>query len=159
MMSERLKANFHRASVAARQVEIVQGAAFGVGGVTSAPNVCFTVSDGKYYTAGTGVRGEFGSNWNDGQPENIGFNTVIAPNGPSCGDDSDGNDMWNMVIPPSSRHPGGVNCLLADGSVRFISETIDTGNLATSQPNAGVSRYGVWGSLGSKEGGETVSGF
>ena len=159
MMSERLKANFNQTSVAARQIEHVLGAAWGIGGVTATPNVCLTVSDGNYFTAGTNVRGEFGSNWSDGQPENIGFNTVLAPNGPSCGDDADGNDMTNIVIPPASRHPGGVNCLLADGSVRFVSETIDTGNTGTSQPDPGMSRYGVWGALGSKSGGEAISGF
>ena len=159
MMSERLKANYGSRAATAGAIEHVLGAAYAVSGVTTAPNVCLTISDGRYFTAGTGVRGEFGSNWNDGQPENIAFNTVLPPNGPSCGDDPDGNDHVNMVIPPASRHPGGVNCLLADGSVRFISETIDTGNLGVSQPNVGPSEYGVWGRLGSKAGGEPVSGF
>ena len=159
MMSERLKANYGSRPALQGEVEHVLGAAYGVGGVTTSPGVCLTLSDGKYFNAGVSVRGEFGSNWNDGQPENIGFNTVIAPNGPSCGDDPDGNDMSNAVYTPASRHPGGVNCLLADGSVRFISETIDTGNLATSQPDPGESNYGVWGSLGSKSGGETISQF
>lgn len=158
MMSERLKAQFS-GTAAAQQYEHTQGAAYGVGGVTGAPNVCFTVTDGKYFLNGTPVRGEFGARWADGQPENIAFNTVIGPNGPACGDDPDGNDMVNMVIPPASRHPGGANCLLADGSVRFVSETIDTGNLGTSQPNNGPSRYGVWGALGSKDAGETVTDF
>ena len=48
---------------------------------------------------------------------------------------------------------------LHDGSVRFISETIDTGNLSVPQPDAGASKYGVWGALGSKAGGETVGEF
>jgi len=61
--------------------------------------------------------------------------------------------------PPASRHPGGVNCLLADGSVRFISDTIDTGNLMVQQPDDGASMYGVWGALGSKAGGETIGEF
>jgi len=62
---------------------------------------------------------------------------------------------------------------ILDGSVRFISETIDAGDptrTATSPPPgfpplvdparpqdyAGPSLYGIWGSLGSMAGGETV---
>ena len=33
---------------------------------------------------------------------------------------------WSWgIIPPRSMHPGGVNALLGDGSVRFISNTVD----------------------------------
>jgi len=49
---------------------------------------------------------------------------------------------------------------MADGSVRFISDNIDTGNLAVPAPLAtagGPSPYGIWGALGSKAGGEPVS--
>jgi prepilin-type processing-associated H-X9-DG protein len=28
-------------------------------------------------------------------------------------------------MPPSSRHPGGVNLVIGDGSVRFIKDTIN----------------------------------
>lgn len=49
--------------------------------------------------------------------------------------------------------------MLADGSVRFISDTIDTGNLMVQQPDDGASMYGVWGALGSKAGGETIGEF
>jgi prepilin-type processing-associated H-X9-DG protein len=45
-------------------------------------------------------------------------------------------------MPPSSRHPGGVNTLMGDGSVRFIKESI---NLPT------------WRALGTRSGGEVVS--
>ena len=60
----------------------------------------------------------------------------------------------DAVLPPTSHHPGGVNLVLADGSTRFISNDIDTGNLSVRQPNVGESRYGVWGALGSKAGKE-----
>lgn len=53
----------------------------------------------------------------------------------------------------------GVNGLMADGSVHFFSETIDTGNLVTDAPasnSSNPSPFGVWGRLGSKSGGEPV---
>ncbi len=43
---------------------------------------------------------------------------------------------------------------MSDGSVRFISDSIDTGNQAVFQGNTGPSMYGVWGALGSINGGE-----
>jgi hypothetical protein len=101
------------------------------------------------------VKGRFGSLWTDGQAERVGFTAVLAPNSPSCTDDANGNaDSVNVILPPSSNHPGGVLAAMADGAVRFISETIDTGNLGVAQPANGPSNYGVWGSLGSKDGGD-----
>ena len=59
----------------------------------------------------------------------------------------------------SSYHTGGAQALLADGSVRYISENIDTGNLAVSTTLGGRSPYGIWGALGTKSGGETIGEF
>jgi prepilin-type N-terminal cleavage/methylation domain-containing protein/prepilin-type processing-associated H-X9-DG protein len=156
MMSERLKANYGIRAAGTNEYEDVLGLAVGVGGITNAPGACLTQTDGRYYIAGVQVKGRFGSLYNDGQPERVGFNTVLPPNGPSCTDDTNPNaDSVNLVIPPASRHPGGVNGLKADGSVDFVSETIDSGDLTLAQPDAGQSVYGVWGALGSKHGGET----
>lgn len=59
-----------------------------------------------------------------------------------------------------SYHPGGVNVVMADGSSRFISETIDTGDPTASNPISGQpSPYGIWGALGTKAGGETPGAF
>jgi prepilin-type processing-associated H-X9-DG protein len=94
--------------------------------------------------------------WQDAQPMYVAFNTVLPPNAPACADGGNWGDSNHLVIPPASRHPGGVNGSMSDGSVRFFSETIDAGNLSVFQPPYGASNYGVWGALGSKAGGETV---
>jgi prepilin-type processing-associated H-X9-DG protein len=106
------------------------------------------------------VRAQFrptgGRAW-DGRPYFVGFATMVAPNGPSCHwGGVDGNEDMS---PPSSYHTGGVQVGMADGSVQFISQNIDTGNQAAdSLPNpGGPSDYGVWGSLGSASGGEAAS--
>lgn len=142
-------------SVAPLQVEHVLGIAIGVSGTLDAPATCRTVTDGKFFVAGTTVQGTWGEHWHDGQPMYVGFNTVLPPNGPSCSDDGGPwGDRANLVLPPASRHTGGVNAVMGDGSVRFVSDGIDTGNLGVRQTSGGPSNYGVWGALGSKGGGE-----
>ncbi len=97
----------------------------------------------------------------DGRPYFVGFTTMLPPNGPSCnwgwGDDNE--DMSSV----SSYHTGGGNVAMADASVQFISQSIDSGNAAAVQQTdsfqqvyQGPSAYGVWGALGSRGGGETV---
>ena len=39
---------------------------------------------------------------------------------------SHNDDSGDVVITPSSNHPGGVNVVMADGHVRFIQDSIDT---------------------------------
>ena len=65
----------------------------------------------------------------------------------------------------SSFHPGGANAAMMDGSLRFIRDEIDTGDLMvpelrlrkTNQALEGKSAYGAWGALGSINGHEAVS--
>jgi prepilin-type processing-associated H-X9-DG protein len=85
-----------------------------------------------------------------------GFTTVLGPNSVGC---TNGYSEWGRehILPPDSRHPGGVNGAMVDGSVRFVSETIDTGNLQATAVQSGQSPYGVWGAMGSKAGGEPKS--
>jgi prepilin-type N-terminal cleavage/methylation domain-containing protein/prepilin-type processing-associated H-X9-DG protein len=157
--SERLKANFGLTTVVANQIENAHGTAISAGDVVNTPRICLTMSSGRFFNAGVRVKGRFGSLWTDGQSERVAFNTVLAPNSPSCTNDADGNaDSVNLVISPSSRHTGGVNAGLADGSVRFISGQIDTGNTNVAQPAGGPSNYGAWGALGSKSGGDITAG-
>ena len=46
------------------------------------------------------------------------------------------------AIPPSSNHPGGVNICFADGSVRFVKNTVT---------------YQIWWALGTRNGKEALS--
>lgn len=102
-----------------------------------------------------GFRPTSGRAW-EGRPYFVGFTTIIAPNGPTCHwGGVDGNEHMGAL---SSRHPGGAQVARADGSVGFISETIDSGNQARDdvQDPSGPSPYGVWGALGSRNGGEST---
>jgi prepilin-type processing-associated H-X9-DG protein len=102
-----------------------------------------------------------GRRWGDSLNAFTGFFTVIPPNGPTCSND---NAEWNAMPPPSSEHTGGVNAAYFDGSIHFISQNIDTGDLSQSMPQppnntrtyTGPSLWGVWGALGSINAGETV---
>jgi prepilin-type processing-associated H-X9-DG protein len=67
------------------------------------------------------------------------YNHVMPPNTWNC---SDGNVNDIGAFPPTSRHSGGVNLLLCDGSVRFIKATIASG---------------IWWGLGTRAGNETLS--
>jgi prepilin-type processing-associated H-X9-DG protein len=131
-----------------------------VGGIRGNPSACFGITDGRYVIPGTPVQARNGTNWHDGQPMLVGFTTVLPPNAPSCADGGSWADSYTALLPPSSRHPGGVNLLKADGSVDFVSETIDTNNLANGELGwgsfIGQSPWGVWGALGSKAGGESA---
>jgi prepilin-type N-terminal cleavage/methylation domain-containing protein/prepilin-type processing-associated H-X9-DG protein len=104
-----------------------------------------------------GVRNDSGRRWASGFQPHVAFNTVLPPNGPSCSH-ANTAETANSVLPPTSNHPGGVVVAMADGSVTFIADSIDTGNLGAAEVSGtgGLSPYGVWGALGSKSGGETV---
>jgi prepilin-type N-terminal cleavage/methylation domain-containing protein/prepilin-type processing-associated H-X9-DG protein len=94
-----------------------------------------------------------GSAWASGEMVSTAYNHVAPPNARSCaimtsaqmmgswsGDSM--NLPWYMQVSPSSGHPGGVNVLAGDGSVRFVKDS------ASVQ---------AWRALGSRAGGEVVS--
>ena len=85
-----------------------------------------------------------GMSWVMGEMCCTSYNHVAPPNNRSCAAPNFPGNMANMAmqIPPSSRHPGGVNMLFGDGSVRFLKDTV---SLAT------------WRALGTRNGGEVVS--
>ncbi len=66
-----------------------------------------------------------GQSWASGDYCHVAINTIAPPNSPAAV-----NGQWwtqtSGVIPPSSRHTGIAQVLLADGTVKAISENIDT---------------------------------
>lgn len=90
-----------------------------------------------------------------------GFVTVLPPNSPSCSPGSVASDNihtagWALYS-ATSHHVGGVNAGMMDGAVRFVPDNIDTGKLTDAPVLTGPSRYGVWGALGTIDGGEAKS--
>ncbi|MDO5565481.1 MAG: DUF1559 domain-containing protein, partial [Planctomycetia bacterium] len=103
-------------------------------------------------------------------PGSMMITTVLPPNSPSCA-----QDKWQAsagYYSAGSYHSGGVNALKADGSVFFVSETINCGDSeykvsaggtaaypsdSAKKDPFGPSPFGVWGALGSINGGESVA--
>lgn len=75
--------------------------------------------------------------------------TIIPPNGPSCG-------YFPTV---SSRHVGGAHVAMSDCAIRFITDSIEAGDQNVPPPITSdiESPYGVWGALGTANGGESIS--
>ncbi len=101
-----------------------------------------SVVNSEYGTTIAAGRPNMGSSYADGRPHHSGFSTVIAPNGPNC--QPDDNEWGWGLYSASSRHPGTVQYVLGDGSVRGISENVDRG---------------TYRALGTKAGGETVGEY
>jgi prepilin-type N-terminal cleavage/methylation domain-containing protein/prepilin-type processing-associated H-X9-DG protein len=92
-----------------------------------------------------------GVRWHYGAPGHSLYNHLRPPNDkqPDCRGglphSTRSDPLWSWLslnIAARSKHPGGVNSLMADGSVRFIKDSINVL---------------VWQGLGSRNGGEVVS--
>lgn len=159
---ERVQASFGRGGNGSPNVK--EGTLTGVGSITTNPGSCLAavaaISTGDRYTTATAVKGKFSSTWVDGQPENVGFHTVLPPNSPTCSNDANNNsDAAVSTLSASSFHTGGAQFLMTDGSVRFITENIDSGNLGVATTRGATSPYGIWGALGTRSGGEVIGEF
>src|SRR5262249_14177825 len=62
--------------------------------------------------------------------------------GPNLGTTIGGWGSFMDALPPSCNHPGGVNICFADGSVRFVKDSL---------------AYQTWWALGTRNGGEALS--
>ena len=102
----------------------------------------------NFRTTPANTQTDRGYRWCTGRVGYTLFNTVATPNdknllangcrySPTYG----GSDS-SQIVPSTSQHPGGVNVLLADGSCRFIKDSI---NRAT------------WWALGTKSNAEVIS--
>ena len=94
-------------------------------------------------------------------PIYTGVHWVLPPNSPTCSY----NHAEFCFVAASSYHSGGCQVAMCDGSVRFVSDTVDCkredyANLPTSTltvGNTGASYFGVWGAMGTRNGGETLA--
>ncbi len=109
-----------------------------------------------------------GWSWGHASVLDSGFFTQAPPNSPVC--------MWEFRkqyggnISASSQHPGGCHVMMADGAVRFVTDSIESGDQTSNSPGwdnnqdlqTGVlapgspSPYGLWGTLGTKASKEVI---
>ncbi len=135
-------------------------------------------ANGKYSSVTTGVAGGTSpdinnfSRWADAVTADTLFTTFypINPfNKVKLGNNNEYSDDW--VEPASSFHPGGANFAFADGSVRFIKETVQswpvnpnggnpngiTDSTGVYTLNPALIQPGVYQKLSTRAGGEVIS--
>jgi prepilin-type N-terminal cleavage/methylation domain-containing protein/prepilin-type processing-associated H-X9-DG protein len=117
-------------------------AASNVTAINSGLNTCTTAfQKSQNLNAWRGIYWEVGANGTTL------FNTIVPPNSKqhkwsACRRESGGWPDQATFANASSNHPGGVNTLMADGSCRFVKDSVN---------------LGTWWALGTRNGGEVVS--
>jgi prepilin-type processing-associated H-X9-DG protein len=128
--------------------------------IMNTPKDCATKRNGKALSGTLNTKGR-GRAWQYAAAILCTFQTILPPNSPSC---SVGSSWDNTaVLSAASNHTGGCNASYVDGSVHFISDTINTVTDGAAQDDPYkvqttiASPFGVWGSLGTIEGGESTT--
>jgi prepilin-type processing-associated H-X9-DG protein len=101
------------------------------------------LSEALCTTLGSGINTFRNARWVDGWPTRTGYDHRLPPNSfvSDCARVGPIRELWKAA---RSRHPGGVNSLLCDGSVRFVSDSID---------------LDTWRALASRNGGEAPAKY
>ena len=104
-----------------------------------------------------------GSKWMASPVLYTGFFTMLPPNTEVC---HHGNYHEDYIASTSSHHQAGTHVLMGDGAVKFITDSIDAGNINSEQvkypdsppalPAGSASPYGLWGALGTRASSETI---
>jgi prepilin-type N-terminal cleavage/methylation domain-containing protein/prepilin-type processing-associated H-X9-DG protein len=138
-----------------------------VAGSFDSPSICYNkiIGNGMISPTYTHTTFGIGNRWTQASCHLTSFYTILPPNSVSCIRTS---HDWSVPT-ASSYHTGGVNAAFGDGSVHFISETINAGDPAVVPATAtgltgdnyrlykGASIHGVWGALGTASAGENVA--
>lgn len=144
-----------RGDMATRMIQGQSVYSFTTTSLDNNPAICLATAQNGRYISGTVADWTAGNLWSFGHPHWGAFTTRLPPNGPSCYEGSSNPSNFSGIFTVSSYHPGGVMVCMADCSVRFIGNSIDAGNYGAA-PNR---NYGVWGALGTINGGEAVGDF
>ncbi len=144
---------------------VIWGGAINGGTTAAAPDICLVLAqDATSYVTTNAIAPNMlrGNAFADGRITRTGFCAILPPNSPSCvngGGASAGTLAWEKMgfLSATGFHTGGVNILRFDGSVAFVSETIDAGSAAEEQDyDGGPSPYGVWGGMATIAQGESA---